>query len=279
MFPYHLCCRVQIPEASKKYPLAGMDISLTNKSYDSVTLLVNDEVSHSTFQQHNSKVQGDNLQSPEGGVNTFKLKIRREIRIESDPNSNCLDYREAGEYDKCLEAEMIKQMKYFVNCTPPWMTENENLWCTQKHAQGLRDIDVRHYLGFMNDMISGQVDYGKCSPPCTKYSFYSTGLGFVENLNYSGVTIFFDKIIDDTIFEYKIDSFTLLTRFGGIIGLTRNLLWVVLLFLSIAGYFYSSKSGKVKEESTSRREVVLVHEDNIGVHSSRPKGIFHQSLN
>ena len=110
-------------------------------------------------------------------------------------------------------------------------------------------------------------------------SFYSTGLGFVENLNYSGVTIFFDKIIDDTIYEYKIDLLTLLTRFGGIIGLTRNLLWIVLLFITIAGYFYSSKSGKVKEETHSSREVVLVHEDNIGVHSSRPKGIFHQSLN
>ena len=174
---------------------------------------------------------------------------------------------------------MIQQMNSFVNCTPPWMTENENLWCRQEHAQGLRDIDPRHYLGFMNDMISGQVDYGKCSAPCRKYSFYSTGLGFMENLAFSGVSIFFDKIIDDTIYGYKIDLLTLLTRFGGIIGLTRNLLWIVLLFITIAGYFYSSKSGKVKEETPSSREVVLVHEDNISVHSSRPKGIFHQSLN
>ena len=220
--------------------MTGIEIGFSNKSYDSITVLVNDKVSHSTFEQHNSKVLGDNLQSPQGGLNNYKLKIRREISMESDPNSDCLDYHEAGDYDKCLEAEMIKQMRHFVNCTPPWMTENENLWCRQGDAPGLRSIDPRHYLGFMNDMISGQVDHGKCSAPCKKYSFYSTGLGFVENLNYSGVTIFFDKIIDDTIFEYKIDSLTLLTRFGGIIGLTRNLLWVVLLFITIAGYFLSS---------------------------------------
>ena len=252
MFPYHLCCRVQIPKAAKKYPLAGMDISFTNKSYDSVTLLVNDMVSHSTFQQHNSKVLGDNLQSPQGGLNNYKLKISREIRIESDPNSNCLDYQEAGEYDKCLEAEMIKQMNYFVNCTPPWMTENENLWCRQEHAQGLRDIDPRYYLGFMNDMISGQVDHGKCLDPCKKYSFFSTWLGFMESKEDQGVSIFFDKIIDDTIFEYKIDSFTLLTRFGGIIGLTKNLLWIVLLVMTIAGFFVSSPSGKRNSKPKKR---------------------------
>ena len=167
---------------------------------------------------------------------------------------------------------MIKQMSYFVNCTPPWMTDNENLWCGKEEAQGLKSIDPRHYLGFMNDMISGQVDHGKCSDPCKKYSFYSTGLGFVENLNYSGVTIFFDKIIDDTVFEYKIDPLTLLTRFGGIIGLTRNLLWVVLLFMTIASYFLSSPSGKVKEEVPSSLEGVLIHDDSINVQQTTASG-------
>ena len=272
MFPYHLCCRLQIPKAVEKNFVTGIEIGFSNKFYDSITVLVNDKVSHSTFEQHDSKVLGDNLQSPQGGLNNFKLKIRREISMESDPNSNCAEYEEAGDFDKCLEDEMIKQMSYFVNCTPPWMTDNENLWCGKEDAQGLKNIDPRHYLGFMNDMISGQVDHGKCSDPCKKYSFYSTGLGFVENLNYSGVTIFFDKIIDDTVFEYKIDPLTLLTRFGGIIGLTRNLLWVVLLFMTIASYFLSSPSGKVKEEVPSSLEGVLIHDDNINVQQTTASG-------
>ena len=33
MFPYHLCCRVKTPEAARKYPMAGMEISFSNKSY------------------------------------------------------------------------------------------------------------------------------------------------------------------------------------------------------------------------------------------------------
>ena len=263
MFPYHLCCRVMIPEAVKKYPMTGIEINFKNKSYVSVTLLVNDKVSHSIFEQHNSKALGDNLQSPPGrGLNNYKLKINREISIESDPQSNCFDYPEAGDYDKCLEAEIIKQMSHFVNCTPPWMTENENLWCRKEHAAGLMDIDPRYYLEFMNDLISGQFDHGKCSAPCKKYSYHSTGLGFVDNPEYSGVTIFFDKIIDDTIYEFKIDSITLLTRFGGIIGVTKNLLWIVLLFMSIACYFLSSPNGKVKEEISSNGEGVQIVPDD-----------------
>ena len=53
-------------------------------------------------------------------------------------------------------------------------------------------------------------------------------------------------------------------------------LWIVLLFITILGYL--SKSGKGKEEIPNSSSVkgVLVHvnEDNIGVYSSRPKGIF-----
>ena len=263
MFPYHLCCRVKIPKAAKKYPMTGIEISFKNKSYDSITLLVNDRVSHSIFNQHNSKALGDNLQSPSRkGLNNYKLKIHREISLESDPQSNCYDYPEAGDYNKCLEAEIIKQMNHFVNCTPPWMTENENLWCRKEHAPDLKNIDPRYYLEFMNDLISGQFDPGKCSAPCRKYSYYSTGLGFVDNPEDSGVTIFFDKIIDDTIFEFKIDSITLLTRFGGIIGVTKNLLWIVLLFITIAGYFLSSPSGRVKEELPRTAEVTKSDHDN-----------------
>ena len=265
MFPYHLCCRVKIPEAAKKYPMTGMEIYVQNKSYDSVTLLVNDKLSDSIFEFSNSKVLGDNLQSPaRQGINNYRLKLHREISLETDPQSNCFDYQEAGQYDKCLESEIIKQMNHFVNCTPPWMTENENLWCRKDHAASLMDINVLQYTGFMNDLISGQFDHGECSFPCRKYSFYSTGLGFIEGSEYSGVSIFFDKIIDDTIFEFKIDSITLLTRFGGIIGVTKNLLWIVLLFITIVSYFWSSPSRKVKEEIPSIG-VQSVHEkdDNI----------------
>ena len=275
MFPYHLCCRVKIPKAAKKYPMTGIEISFKNKTYDSITLLVNDRESHSIFNQHNSKALGDNLQSPSRkGLNNYKLKIHREISLESDPQSNCYDYPEAGDYDKCLEAEIIKQMNNFVNCTPPWMTENENVWCGKEHATDLKNIDPRYYLEFMNDLISGQFDHGKCSAPCRKYSYHSTGLGFVDNPEDSGVTIFFDKIIDDTIFDFKIDSITLLTRFGGIIGVTKNLLWIVLLFITITSYFLSSPSGRVKEELPRTAEgVYSVHsnDDQICVNSESTK--------
>ena len=251
MFPYHLCCRVLIPKAAGKYPLDGTDISFTNKSYESITLLVSDKVSHTIFEQHSYKTLGDNLISPQKGegVNLYKLKMHRETNLESDPQSNCLDYTESGEYDRCLEAEIINKMQSFVNCTPPWMTDNENLWCGQEHASEVKNINPDHFLGFMNDIFSGQVDHGKCSVPCRKYSYYSTGLGSMKSNVLTGVTIYFDKIIDDTITEFKVDSVTLLTRFGGILGLTRNLLWLVLLVMTIASYFLSTPSGSLRERN------------------------------
>ena len=256
MFPYHLCCRVQTPEATKKFPITGLEIGIMNKSYSSFTVLVNDKVSHSIFEQHNSKVLGNNIRSPqrlgEFGRNSYKLKIHRDISLESDPNSDCVDYKKSGDYDKCLEAEIINQMMQFANCTPPWMTENDDLWCKKEHASSLMEINTKFFLNFINDLNSGQVDHGKCSTPCRKYSYYSTGLGFMDSMDTTGVTIFFDKIIDDTVTEFKIDSVTLLTRFGGVIGLTKNLLWIVLLFISIGGYFVSSPSGKVIQKNSKR---------------------------
>ena len=38
-------------------------------------------------------------------------------------------FREAGDYDKCLEGEYVSRTMSLLNCTPPWMTEKEELWC------------------------------------------------------------------------------------------------------------------------------------------------------
>ena len=65
-----------------------------------------------------------------------------------------------------------------------------------------------------------------------------------------GSRISFNKIIDDTITEFIIDySVTLLTRFGGVLGLTKNLFWSVLMYITLASYFVSSLSGTKKRNS------------------------------
>ena len=62
--------------------------------------------------------------SVKGKVN-YKVKIKEDVKFEGDPNHPCIDYKIRGQYAKCKEAELIRQNFEFLNCTPPWMTDNE----------------------------------------------------------------------------------------------------------------------------------------------------------
>ena len=239
MYPYHLCCKVDVPQAAQKYPIAGVRIGISNKSYNSFRVLVSDQVSYSVFQQHNMRAQGQDIKSPEtySGHNTYKLKIYREVSLETDPNVQCIDYENPGDFDQCLKDEFTRQMGKFINCTAPWMTGNEEMWCRGEHASDLMDISFGPYADFMNDLSFGQANHGLCLNPCKKYNYLSTALGFIASNDVKGVTLYFDRTIDETVSEFQIGFLTLLGRFGGIIGLTKNLLWIILLVMSITSYF------------------------------------------
>ena len=50
--------------------------------------------------------------------------------------------------------------------------------------------------------------------------------------NVSGLIIFFDNIVEKTISNWQIEEITLLTRIGGIIGVGKELLWVMMITVS-----------------------------------------------
>ena len=55
--------------------------------------------------------------------------------------------------------------------------------------------------------------------------------------NLFGLTIVFDNVVEKTISNWQIEPVTLLTRIGGIIGVGKELLWVMILtgsFVTIA---------------------------------------------
>merc|ERR1712155_42113 len=125
----HMCCKLIIPSLSKTSAVLSMHFAAAG----SFKMFLADQVAYSYFDQNKDIMTGHNLVSgPVGQQFTYKVNIREEIRLENNPDSPCIDYKRIGEYATCVENEMVRKNSQFMNCTPPWMTENENLWCKDK---------------------------------------------------------------------------------------------------------------------------------------------------
>ena len=69
----------------------------------------------------------------------------------------------------------------------------------------------------------------------------------VESKNLFGLTIVFDKVVERTISNWQIEPVTLLTRIGGIIGVGKELLWVMIMtgsFVTFAVNFWKQRDRK-----------------------------------
>ena len=86
--------------------------------------------------------------------------------------------------------------------------------------------------------------------PCQKTNFFIKDIGFKKDLVFSGVFIQFDNVVEKTVSELQFTAKTLVTRFGGFIGLSKNLLWLIILLVSSMGFL----STRVKEENRKRNK-------------------------
>ena len=59
--------------------------------------------------------------------------------------------------------------------------------------------------------------------------------GLVESLNKAGVIALFDLEVEQTVTKLQIDYITFLTRVGGIIGVGKNLAWILIFAFSSLG--------------------------------------------
>ena len=63
------------------------------------------------------------------GYKKYTIRILKDIHLQNDPHFPCRKYNYNGEYDQCLEEEYTRQSLDLLNCTPPWMTDNQDIWC------------------------------------------------------------------------------------------------------------------------------------------------------
>ena len=143
----------------------------------------------------------------------------------------------------------MKQSLGLLNCTPPWMTENENLWC-QNALNLTRDQESEVEI-LLSNIINERGKEGKCFPSCKtawylefhiyfmfmkncvlSFRYMSDQTGFDARKDRYGmyVTILPDVEVTRTLLN--IEPMTLMTRIGGIIGVGKELLWVIIFFSS-----------------------------------------------
>ena len=119
------------------------------------------------------------------------------------------------------------------------MTENEDLWC-----KGRLNFDSKlsrsNYMNLVSDITLSEADTGKCLVPCKFTKYHAKEIGFKESMNGKpGMIIIFEKVVESTKTELQIGFKTLITRFGGIIGVSKNLLWITIFVVTSIGMMTS----------------------------------------
>ena len=224
LFPYHVCCKVIIPNLPEEKIIR--DVYIWHMDY-SFNVLLSDRMASSLFTQSNKNVFGE-LRLVANRTVSYLIKIFQEINLPNNPTFECVEYQQFGDYDACLESRIVSETLSFVNCTPPWMTEKEEFWChDEEKFESFEDMKNFHdFLLSVNIRPMRQ-----CSVPCKSSKFEVNNRGFMDGgraLTY----LTFDTFTEKTVAERQVGPLTLVSRLGGFIGIGKNLLWIVTVLFS-----------------------------------------------
>ena len=160
LYPFHKCCQVIPPAVLRQYPVIGMELHLEETS-SSFQLFMQDQLTSSYFDQNKEIMLGDSIISVQDSIVIYKVKIKEDVNIENDPQFPCIDYKNTGDYAKCVENEVVKQNSRFLNCTPPWMSNVQDLWCKECVTFDSRDL-YSNYITFLDEIMVSGGDYRGC---------------------------------------------------------------------------------------------------------------------
>ena len=137
LYPNGRCCRVIKPKEAEKNILSYMYLYVEYSNFTNYTtgfnLFLSDHKSASLIQPPKFVIDGPqfNTNSKQTGYKKYRIKLLEEIHLEEDPHFPCRNYEYDGEYNQCLEEEYTRQSLEVLNCTPPWMTDDQDIWCKQ----------------------------------------------------------------------------------------------------------------------------------------------------
>ena len=160
IYPNGRCCRIIQPELAKKYPVYELDFF--SNGY---RVFLYDNRHFSTLRQSFAEFEGDHLENgKDGGFEKYRVQFTEETHLEGDPIFECTDYVMPQDYDQCLEAEYVRQTLLLLNCTPPWLTDNQDLWC--KDRLNISDQQADQIDLHLEKILDGNFPSGNCFKPC-----------------------------------------------------------------------------------------------------------------
>ena len=165
----------------------------------------------------------------------YRTRISKSEHVAGDPLFDCTVYTIDNSYDDCIRSELKDLFKKEIACQPPNFASNRNEMCNQKFNvsdKKWEEIDRMFQQIFHNDWESG------CKIPCTK-SKYSTRLSRTVPYPLTSITIVFDQTVDVERSRFSINGHTFLTKVGGLIGVGRTLLWILVSLLGTAQVTFS----------------------------------------
>ena len=182
IYPNGRCCRTIQPELASEYPLYELTLKQTGFRmflYDNrhFSILRQSFVEFEGEHLENKKLlelEGDHLPNKKeevsgylggGGFEKYRVQFTEESHLEGDPSFECRDYALPSDYDQCLEGEYVGQTLRLLNCTPPWLTDRQDLWCQDRlnlSAELAHQIDL-HF----DKILDGKAPTGNCFKPCT----------------------------------------------------------------------------------------------------------------
>ena len=234
MDPHHTCCRIIPSKLSKTFPVNFLKIHFPESlKAQNFKVFMADNLAASYFDQQKYML-GDKIVSSRNSMKLYKINVLEENKLENDPKNPCNIYNIKGEYAECIENEIIQQNLNFLNCTPPWMTEKEDMWCRGKVNE---PADYK-FRDFVDDIQTGEANYGKCLVPCNVKMYQSKELGQLDQ-NARGLMIKFGKKVFVSKTSLAVDEVTLLSKIGGTIGMSKSLLWLIILIISSVGVIMS----------------------------------------
>ena len=87
------------------------------------------------------------------------------------------------------------------------------------------------------NIVDGNADDGSCHPPCQTSYFDSRLVREDPRDEVYGLFIQFKIMVSVHESSYVINEFTLLTRVGGIIGVGKELFWILIVMFTVIKFF------------------------------------------
>ena len=218
------------PNEAKHGTLAGFlfesHISTQVTGYN---IFLGDPTHMSKLLHPSTHMTGDHLSAlkVKTGYMNYKAKISQKSYLENDPNFKCKEYQEHETYSACLENVYSKQIRTYLNCSPPWLDDDTNKWCNE--SLNIKEDDVESYDFILRNILNYKADIGECFEPCSSL-YFDVNLdifNYREGYDKYGLYLRFEDTVETTKMNIVITSTTLLTRIGGIIGVGKELLWVI----------------------------------------------------